>query len=542
MDTINENIAVFAVVGFVVVIMLAIFLVVRRYRVAGPDEAFIITGSKGKQVVDPTTGRSSTDQSGQRIVLGAGVFVMPFVQKLHVMNLSARRIPVAIGGAVSSQGIKCALEGVAIVKVGGSEDAIRAAAQRFLGQQGAIDLFTQEVLAGSLRSIVGRLTIEEIIKDRAAFASAVAEEAEASLTNQGLSLDTFQLQDIQAEGSYLADLGRPESARVAQDAAIAEARAMQASEQERLLAEENIAVANRQLSLRQAEIQAEIDAANAQAAAAGPLSQAAQDQNVLTEQEKVAERQAALKERVLDTEVRKPADAARYKVEQEAEAERNAAISRAGAQKSATIAAAEARAEQDRLTGEGERARRAALAAAAEIEGRSEGAAAKAKREAIAEAVEREGHAEAEAIRAKGEAEAEAMAKKADSFERYGEAAVLDLVARMLPDLVRSASEPIGKIANLTVISTDGASQLTKTVTSNIAQGLQIAGDLTGIDLRTVFGKAADRATEASTRAAKQDAASGEDATPSGGSLFMRGGAQPAGEQPPDGPRGEDGK
>jgi flotillin len=185
------------------------------------------------------------------------------------------------------------------------------------------------------------------------------------------------------------------------------------------------------------------------------------------------------------------------------------------------------------LTGEGERARRAALAAAAEIEGRAEGAAAKAKREAIAEAVEREGHAEAEAIRAKGEAEAEAMAKKADSFERYGEAAVLDLVAEMLPDLVRSAAEPIGKIANLTVISTEGASQLTRTVTSNIAQGLQIAGDLTGIDLRTVFGKAADKATEASARAASQDVAAEDDEAPHrSGSLFTRGGAQPTGEEP----------
>src|SRR5690606_13566557 len=224
-----------------------------------------------------------------------------------------RRISIGITGAVSAQGIRCSLEGVAIVKVGGNEDSIRAAAQRFLGQQQAIDQFTQEVLAGSLRAIVGRLTIDEIIKDRAAFASAVAEEAETSLTNQGLSLDTFQLQDIQAEGTYLADLGRPEAARVAQDAAIAEARARQAAEQERLLAEENIAVANRQLALRQAEFQAEIDAAAAQAAAAGPLAQAARDQEVLSEQEKVAERQAALTERQLDTEVRRPADAERYR-------------------------------------------------------------------------------------------------------------------------------------------------------------------------------------------------------------------------------------
>jgi flotillin len=243
--------------------------------------------------------------------MGASVFVLPVVQKLHTMDLSSRRIPVGIRGAVSKQGVKCDLEGVAIVKVGGSEGAIRAAAQRFLNQQQGIDTFTSEVLAGALRSIVGRLTIEEIIRDRAAFASAVAEEAESSLTGQGLVLDTFQLQDIQAEGTYLADLGRPEAARVLKEASIAEARARQAAQQEQLLADEAIAVAQRQLALRQAEISAETDAAKARAAAAGPLAQAAQDQAILSEQEKVAVRTAALTERQLDTQVRRPADAQR---------------------------------------------------------------------------------------------------------------------------------------------------------------------------------------------------------------------------------------
>src|SRR5690606_26058252 len=269
-----------AVLGFVGLVVLVGLLAVSRIKVAGPDEAFIITGRKGKgSVRNPETGEISTDLSGQRVVMGASTFVWPVVQRLHVLDLSSRRIPVGITGAVSAQGIKCDLEGVAIVKVGGNEDAIRAAAQRFLDQQEGIELFTQEVLAGSLRAIVGRLTVDEIIKDRAAFASAVAEEAETSLTNQGLALDTFQLQDIRAEGTYLQDLGRPEAARVQKEAAIAEARARQAAEQERLLAEEEIAVAERQLELRKAEILAETDAARARASAAGPLEKAARDQD-----------------------------------------------------------------------------------------------------------------------------------------------------------------------------------------------------------------------------------------------------------------------
>ena len=227
--------------------------------------------------------------------------------------------------------------------------------------------------SGALRSIVGRLTIEEIIRDRAAFASAVAEEAEASLTGQGLVLDTFQLQDIAAEGSYLADLGRPEAARVVKEAAIAEARAQQAAEQESLLAEEAIAISQRQLSLKQAEINAEIDAAKAAAAAAGPIAKAAQDQRVLLEQEKVAQATSALTERQLDTQVRRPADAERYRIEQQAEGSKNAVIARAEADRQATIAGAQAAAEQARLSGEGERARRSRTGRRGGHRGRQEG-------------------------------------------------------------------------------------------------------------------------------------------------------------------------
>jgi flotillin len=462
-----------AIGGGVLLVVLIIMYVLSRIKVAGPNEAFIVTGRKGR-AIEGADGTMATDLSGQKVVMGASVFVMPVVQKLQVMGLSSRRIHVEIQGAVSKQGIRSNLQGVAIVKVGGTEDAIRAAAQRFLNQQNEIEEFTREVLAGALRSIVGRLTIEEIIRDRTAFASAVAEEAEHSMTNQGLVLDTFQLQDILAEGSYLQDLGRPEAARVMRDANIAEAKARQESEQARLLAEESIAEANRNLALKQASTQAEIDAARAQSAAAGPLAEAERQQVILAEQQKVAERNAELKQRQLDTEVRKPADAERYRVEVEAEARRSATIADADAKRQSTIAAAQASAEQSRLTGEGERARRAALA----------------------EAVEREGAAEGAAILAKGNAEAAAMQSKADAFGAYGEAAVLDLLLRVLPELVGAASAPVGAIDKLTVISTDGASSLTKTVASNVAQGLQLGSDLTGVDLNQLLARLAGAAQE----------------------------------------------
>ncbi|MEU8000633.1 SPFH domain-containing protein [Catellatospora sp. NPDC049111] len=477
-----------AIAGGVLLVLLLILFVLSRIKVAGPNEAFIVTGRKGR-VTETADGARSTDLSGQKVVMGASVFVLPVVQKLQVLDLSSRRIHVEITGAVSKQGIRANLQGVAIVKVGGTEDAIRAAAQRFLHQQSEIEEFTREVLAGALRSIVGRLTIEEIIRDRAAFASAVAEEAEHSMTNQGLVLDTFQLQDILAEGSYLQDLGRPEAARVLKDAAIAEANARQEAEQARLKSEESIAEAQRNLALKQAGIQAEIDAAKAVSAAAGPLAEAERQQVIIAEQRKVAEQNAELKQRQLDTEVRKPADAARYKVEQEAEADRNARVLAADAARQATIAAAQANAEQSRLTGEGERARRAALAEANAIEGAKEGEAEQRRRTAIADAVEREGTAEAAAILAKGQSEAEAMRLKAEAFAQYGEAAVLDLLVKVLPQVVAAASAPMGAIDKMTVISTDGASSLTKSVATNVAQGLQLGNDLTGIDLPALLAR-----------------------------------------------------
>ncbi|HSX67886.1 flotillin family protein [Nocardioides sp.] len=472
-----------SIVGLVVLVVLLGALITTRYKVAGPNEAFIVTGRKGKAVKNAETGAVSTDLSGQKVVMGGGIFVVPFVQKLHVLDLSSRRIMIQIRGAVSGQGVKLNLDGVAIVKVGGNEDSIRAAAQRFLSQQGEIETFTQETLAGSLRSIVGSLTVEQIIRDRAAFAQRVADESETSLSGQGLVLDTFQIQDITDDGSYLADLGRPEAAKVGQIAAIAEANARQAAEQARLASEQEIAIANRALALKNAEIKAETDAATAQAAAAGPLAQADRDQAILLEQEKVAVRQAALKERQLDTEVRKPADAERYRVETEAQGRRQAAIFDAEARKAAAIAAAEADAEQARLTGEGEKSRRSALAEAEAIEGAKRGEAEKARRVAEADALRAEGEAQGAAILAKGEAEATAMDKKAAAFGQYNEAAVLQMLIETLPQMAAAIAGPLAAIDKLTVISSDGTAELPRQVTNNMLQTIEMLKNTTGVDI-----------------------------------------------------------
>ncbi|MFC8654381.1 SPFH domain-containing protein [Streptomyces parvus] len=481
---------VIAVIGIVVLLVLLGLVVITRYKVAGPSEAFIITGRRGKKSTDPVTGLTSIDNSGQKVVVGGGVFVVPFVQQKFTLDLSSRHIPIAVRGAVTLRGVKSNLEGVAIVKVGGSEDAIRAAAQRFLQQQDGIVGFTQEVLSGALRAIVGRMSVEDIIRDRAAFAGQVAEEAEASLSGQGLILDAFQIQDITTEGSYLEDLGRPEAARAKQEADIAEAIAKRASEQARLKAAEEIAIAERTYYLKQAEIKAETEAAAAKANAAGPLAEAARQQEVLTEQEKVAERQAALTDRELDTKVRKPADAARYQAEQEAEARRIAQVKEA-----------EADAERSRLTGQGEKLHRSALADAVRIEG----------------------EAEAASIAAKGAAEAEAMQKKADAFAQYGDAAVLQMLVEVLPSVVAKASEPLSAIDKMTVISTDGASQLARTVTDNVSQGMELLSSTTGVDLASLLENLKNRTTTVPAPTTTPDASASDSASTANGEIEIKG-------------------
>lgn len=482
------------IAGIAVLLVLLVLLVTSRYKVAGPNQAFIVTGRKGKAVINPETGELSTDLSGQKVVLGGGVFVIPFVQKLATMDLSSRRISVQIRGAVSGQGIKLNLDGVAIVKVGGNADQIRLGAQRFLSQQGDIETFTQEVLAGALRSIVGGLTVEQIIRDRAAFAQRVADESESSLTGQGLILDAFQIQDVTDDGSYLADLGRPEAARVSQAAKIAEANARQAAEQAQIAAEQEIAVSQRTLALKQAEIKAETDAAAAQAAAAGPLAQADRDQAIFAEQEKVAVQQAALTERQLETQVRKPADAERYRVEQEAEARRSADIAAADARKAATIAAAQAKAEETKLSGEAEKARRSALAEADAIEGVKRGEAEKGRRIAEADATRAEGEAQAAAILAVGQAEAEAMDKRAEAFAHYNDAAVLQMLIEVLPQIAKEVASPIAAIDQLTILSSDGAGALPRQVTDNVTQTLQMLKTTTGLDLESLIHRSVERA------------------------------------------------
>lgn len=455
--------------GAIVAALLAVVIFyVKSIRFAGPNEAMLIT-SKPKDNKDELDGLA-VDQS--RVVINSRVFVNPISERVHYIDLSSRQVEVTIEG-ISNNGIQLRLTGVAQVKVGGDADAVRKAAQRFLDQQDAIDHYTQETLSGSLRSIVGTLSVEEIIKDRAALNAAVKSEAEHSMTNQGLEIDTFQIKSVDDPSGYLKNLGRPEAAAAARNAEIAEANATREAAEASALAEQKIAEANQKLALRKAELKQETDTRQAEADAAGPLAAAAQKEAILLREQQVVAREAELKERQLDVDVRRPADAAKYKVETDAAAD----LERRRRSAEAGKVEAEAALANTKFEAQGELATAEAAAAASTARGNAEASVIKSK-----------GEAEAESVKALGLAQAAGVSASADAYAKFNEAAILNKVMETLPLIAKEIAAPMSAISNMTVISNDGASALSKNVVNGANETMAMMKASTGIDFKEMLG------------------------------------------------------
>ncbi|GAA2003950.1 flotillin family protein [Brevibacterium samyangense] len=505
------------VVVVAVVVLIGIFVVLRSYRIAAPSEALIITGK----------GASSGDAAeGGRVVIGGRAVVYPIVQKAFVLSLSSRQISVEIDG-YSKNGIALRLRGVAQVKVGGTVEDVRKAAQRFLDQQEQIDHYSQEILSGTLRAVVGTLTVEQIIQDRASFAAQVQEESAHSMNNQGLVIDTFQISAVEDDGSYLRDWGRPQAAQVAKNAAIAEANAQreaavasalqnEETQKQQALTDQAIAEQQQTLAIRRAELKEESDVRQAVADNAGPLSAAAERRRLLEVERVAAKEQAELRAEQLVAEVERPADAEKYRRQAAADAEAYEIDRRGQAEADAELHRRNRAAEALRIEGEAqaaaELARRAKDAEAVRLAGEAEAAARKAKgladaaaeyelRSKLAEATRLEGEAEADAIRARGEAEAAAakargeaeafaLEQKAEAYRHFTDAAVLDQVLSTLPALAGKLVEPYSNIKDLSIVSTDGESKLAQSMSSNLSSVLEVLRGTTGVDLAGMVKKA----------------------------------------------------
>jgi len=432
------------VVGVVVLALLASFAA-SRYKVAGANEALIVAGSRGAKVRTESGDQAAAPGAdrGIRVVVGGGTFVMPLIHKAGRLKLVARQIPVSLPDAVTSQGLKVRVEGVATFKIGRDVESIRLAAERFLDASDTeIDSIVRNVLEGSLRAIVGTLTIEDLISDRQKLLAQVQDAAAGDLTTSGLALDSFTIQSISdvvtaGQTSYIEQLGAQKLAIVVRDAAIAKARSEQESAVAQAEARKIEIAAQRDQALVQAEADVQTASAQARAEQSEPLSRAQASQEVTRTESELAQLRADLREKELLASIIKPA-----------EADAQAAATRADGLRNAVIKEAEGEAERVRL----------------------------------------EGNAAADIVRARGEAEADALARRAEAFRQFNEAAIIQTVLAELPKIVAAAAQPLGNIANLTVLSSEGATEVVRTGTRTVAEAAASVKALTGIDIPALLG------------------------------------------------------
>ncbi|WP_445515523.1 SPFH domain-containing protein [Streptomyces sp. NEAU-174] len=283
------------------------------YRVPAPDQAMLISG-----------GRRGHGGAPFRVVTGHGKFVLPVFRKVRFLTLAMCEAEVE-EKCVSRQGITLTVRAVIAFKVGNDTESIVNAGQRFLSDQDQMAVLTGRIFAGHLRSIIGSMTVEELITERQKLATEVLDTSKAEMAKIGLIVDSLQIQSIDdGDTGYIDAMSAPHKAAIQRQAQIAQAQASQAASEAQQEAARNQAEYARQTAVVQAQYNAEVDRAQAQAAQAGPLAEAHAQQEVLSARTELAQRAADLRQQQLVAEIVKPAEAEaeRIRVVALAEAER----------------------------------------------------------------------------------------------------------------------------------------------------------------------------------------------------------------------------
>lgn len=455
---------------FIVVFVLfaLIFAYANRVKKVGPNEVLIVSGRGGSP----------------RYISGGRVFVWPVFERVDDLSLEIMTIDVTTPDVPTIQGVPITVESVAQVKIGSDESSFRTAAIQLLSKsQDGIRHVAHETLAGHLRAILGTLTVEQLYKDREAFAQKVQEVSADDMAGMGMEIVSFVIKDISDVEGYLEALGRPRIAQVKRDATIGEAEAArdatiesanarQEGESAKYSAETRIAESRKDFEVERAIYEADINRQKAESELAYTLQQNIENQKVKAEevqievvakqkQIEVQQQEALRREKELEATIRKPADAERYRVQ--------------------TLAEARQFQLQTEATGE---------AAAIRQRGEGEASANKALGLAEADVLRQQGLAQAEVIREQGLAEAQATEKKAEAWKEYTQAAVLQQILDKLPEIASAISAPLAQTDRIVVISNGGddksgagASRITNDVTNVIAQVPATIEALTGVDL-----------------------------------------------------------
>ncbi len=453
-------VSILILIGIIIVILVLLsILIAKQYRKVGPNEVLIISGGRKRSVLQPD---GTKRKIGYRYRLGGGTFVWPFLETVDILPIDVINLSIKIPEVLTYGGILIMADASAQVKINSDENSIRLAAEQFLGtgKDGIRDI-SSTILEGKTRAVIGTMTVEDIYRGRGEFADKVIKSVENEFYRMGLTLLSFALKEISDTQGYLDALGKPQIAVAKRDATIAEAEtekeavikssaARKEGEVARLNADALIAKAQWENEAKKAESQAQVNQKKARADFAYELERSCLNQDIKREEAKVKliEKEESIKletleitrrEKELDSSVIKPADARKYQIKAEAEAE--------------------------------------GFRIQTEAKGKSE-------------ALMLEAKAEAEKIKQKGLAEAEIMLRKANAWEKYNQAAILEIYLKSLPELARAVSEPLSKVDKIILVGGDkgtGATKITSQVADILAQMPDVVESLTGIDLKKYF-------------------------------------------------------
>ena len=441
-------------IGAAVVVAVIWLTTKLMWKVAEPNEALIISGL--------TRGTLETREGMDfKIVTGKGALVFPGLQTVRTLSLTLNETELKVS-CVTSQGIQVIVEGVVIYKIGDAPPFIANAARRFLGQQPKMESQVYNVFEGHLRSIIGSMTMEEIIRERDKLGSQVRSASGVEMEKLGLVVDSLQIKDLQDPTSYIENIAKPHIAQVKMEARIAEATRNREAAEKEAEAEALIADAQSISAIRQSEAQANAERAKAHAAQAGPLADATARQQVVVQETEVAKLEADREEQKLQTIVRKPADAKAYAKRTEAEGQKSADISAAEALARRTELEAEVNARRTELQANANATAAAAAAGATRVTGEAEAAATKAR-----------GDAAASAIKAKALAEADGIKARAEALGTNQDAVISQQLAENMPAIIAAAAEPFAHVGQFTVLNGgDGVNRMIGGILSQVGDYL----------------------------------------------------------------------
>lgn len=436
-----------------VIVLLVLLLFFSGYLKAPPDTAYIISGLGRK-----------------RILIGRAGWRVPFFERVDKLSLRIMQVDVKTSEAVpTNEFINVTVDGVANVKISSDPELLKLAAEALLGKrpEELVGLVTQ-VLEGNMREIVGSVGLKEMVQDRQGVARKITENVVPDMRKLGLEVVNFNIQNFKDAAGTIENMGidnveqirknaQIAKANAQRDIAIATSNAQQEANAVKVQAEKMIAEQDAELAVQQAEMKVKADTKKAEADAAYSIQQESQRKTIevtrvnadIARKEKeaeLAEKEIALKERQLDAEVRKQADAMKYKAEKEAEADLIRRQKEAEAKAYEAIKEAEAR---------------------------------KAEAEALRFSMEQE----AEGIRAKGLAEAEAIEKKAEAQKKMGEASVLEMYLNALPEVVKNAAAPLAQTDKIVMYGDGNSTKLVRDVMSSASQIMDGMKESTGLDL-----------------------------------------------------------